>query len=425
MKITIQPTNIIEDPRNEVTSKRPFADKSRENKFNPDGIFSERIFGKFGKCTCGALKKPSDEPCKVCGCRVLRRTNVPNFYIKMPFEIPLRFINYRVFDKEKRKLIENLMNYNGFMYEGEYVEFDVKNKMDQYEDSKILAGKEALLSMDLVTEEWYNANTTQFISVPHPMYRKITCQYGSDGKQHFFFGKINDAFMDILGTKESYEKKCEAVSFSVKASIKLRNRACKRMGELYEQLFNVLVNNNRNVVDNELKGQPITGMIRAVMTNNSRLDEDTLIIGKHFIQTLYPKIFEYFSVNGEPDVEAINDYLESEDYVVLFNRQPTIGAKSIIAMRPVFSDRAEERFVIQANPIVYDGLAADVDGDALNVIALYTREAMDEVKKLLPSQNYIEGSNSSIRNAILEEFLYVMKIIEDREGPAVWKTLIK
>ena len=57
------------------------------------------------------------------------------------------------------------------------------------------------------------------------------------------------------------------------------------MGELYEQLFNVLVNNNRNVVDNELKGQPITGMIRAVMTNNSRLDEDTLIIGKHFIQT--------------------------------------------------------------------------------------------------------------------------------------------
>ena len=66
-----------------------------------------------------------------------------------------------------------------------------------------------------------------------------------------------------------------------------------------------------------------------------------------------------------------------------------------------------EQFVIQANPIVYDGLADDVDGDSLNVIALYTKAACEEAKKLLASNNYIEGSNMSIRNGLLEEFNYI------------------
>jgi len=143
------------------------------------------------------------------------------------------------------------------------------------------------------------------------------------------------------------------------------------------------------------------------LTNNFSLDEDTVLIGKYFIETLYPKLFRENQVDGEPDIKAINKILKDEEYLVLFNRQPTIGAKSIIAMHPVFSELEQEQFVIQANPIVYDGLAADVDGDSLNIIALYSKEACEEAKKLLPSVNYLEGSNGSIRNGILEEFKYV------------------
>ena len=414
MKITVAPIDIILDPANEVTSKKPFADKNSQNKFHEDGIFSERIFGKFGKCSCGALKKPGF--CEQCGCRVLKRTKIPDFYIDMKFPIPKRFIDYRCFPKEQRQLIENLMNYDGFIYEGEYVHFDLKDRMDQYENDKILAGKEALLQLGLITEEWYEQNTQSIISIPHPMYRKITKQYGSDGEQHYYFGKINDAYMEMLACKERYEKKKDLLAYNKKASIKLKNKVCTTMKNLYEQLFNILVNNNKNVVDNEIKGQPITGMIRAVMTNNPMIHEDSLLLGKHFISTLYPKLFEEHSIAGEPDVDAINDILKKEQYLVLFNRQPTIGAKSIIAMKPIFSNKSSERFVIQANPIIYNGLAADVDGDALNVIALYTREAMDDARKLLPSLNYLEGSNGSIRNAILEEFSYVEKRLENKDG---------
>jgi hypothetical protein len=76
-------------------------------------------------------------------------------------------------------------------------------------------------------------------------------------------------------------------------------------------------------------------------------------------------------------------------------------------MRPRFSKIDAEKYVIQANPIIYDGLAADVDGDTLNVIALYTKEACEEAQKLLPSKNYIEGSNETIRNKLPEDFEYV------------------
>ena len=147
------------------------------------------------------------------------------------------------------------------------------------------------------------------------------------------------------------------------------------------------------------------------MTNNFSLDEDTILIGKYFIETLYPKFFREYMVDGELDIKAINKKLKDEKYLVLFNRQPTIGAKSIIAMHPVFSELDTEQFVIQANPIVYDGLAADVDGDSLNVIALYSKEACEEAEKLLPSKNYIEGSNGSIRNGILDEFKYVETLL--------------
>lgn len=418
MKIVITPTELELDPANEVTSKKPFADKNSQNKFHDDGIFSDRIFGRFGKCSCGARKKPGY--CEVCGGRVLKRTQIPDFYIRMGFEIPKPFIDYRVFPKDQRKLIENLMTYDGFLYDGEYVHFDVKKtKLDIFtNDEKILAGKDALLSLGLVTEEWYNDNTQSIIFIPHPMYRKITRQYGSDGELHFYFGKINDAYMDMLDCKEKFEKKEEYLKYSAKATIKLRNKVCTTMARLYDQLTNVLINNNKNVVDNELKGQPITGMIRAVLTNNSDrdADEDVLIIGKHFISTLYPKLYEKYLVDGEPDIEAINHELRKNQYLVLLNRQPTISAKSIIAMKPVFSADPAARFVIQAVPIIYDGLAADVDGDALNVIALYTRKSIDEARKLLPSVNYLEGSNSSIRNAILEEFLYVEKKMEKENG---------
>ena len=405
MRVKIEPVKITENPMNQVTSEKVFqARKIKDGDrylFHEDGIFSEKIFGKFGKCYCGELTKPGI--CKKCNCRVLNKRNIPNFYIKFEFDLPNRIINYGAYDKV---LVENLLNSRGFLYDGEYIEFDLKADLSVYDEKKVLFGKDAIMSLG-VTEEWYNANVHRLISIPHTSFRQIIFQ-----GDKYFLGNLNTIYMNMLRLNNRYINLQKNNKLTIFNEINLRYLVCRDLNKLYEELFMILAKNKRNIIDSELKGQPETGMIRAVMTNNFSLDEDIIKIGYYFIPTLYPKLFnKYTDENGETDIDGINSELEKEEYLVLFNRQPTIGAKSIIAMKPVFSDKDSEMFVIQANPIVYDGLAADVDGDSLNVIALYSKAACEEAKKLLASNNYIEGSNSGIRNGILEEFEYVTTLI--------------
>ena len=407
MIITIKPVDIKEDEANKVTSDKIF--KSRKiigpdgrYLFDEEGIFSEKIFGKFGKCVCGKLHTPGY--CKDCGCRVLSHKEIPDFYIEFEFDLPNRYIDYGVYNKE---LIENLLNFNGFMYDGEYVEFNLKDDISAYDEAKILIGKEAVLSCG-IPEEWYNKNVHRRISIPHTSYRKITFQNGD-----YFVGNLNTLYIDMIRLNKKYNRLKENSKLTIFNELNIRYMACRDLENLYNELFMILAKNRKNVIANELRGQPETGMIRAVMTNNFSLDEDTLLIGKYFISTLYPKLYQDNLINKEPDIDAINKILKEENYLVLFNRQPTIGAKSIISMKPIFTKTDAEQFVIQANPIVYDGLAADVDGDSLNVIALYSKEANEEAVKLLASNNYIEGSNSSIRNGIIDEFKYVETILKN------------
>lgn len=424
MKITVNPVNVVENPKNEVTSDKVFqARKIKDGDrylFHADGIFSEKIFGKFSKCYCGKLTKPGY--CGSCGCRVISKRNVPNFYMKFNFDLPNHIINYEDYDKE---LFSDLMSCRGFLYEGKYVEFNLKKEdLSIYDETKVLYGKDAIMSfapIDNSSEEaleksmlarnkleaWYNNNTHRIVSIPHTSFRQITFQ-----GDNYFLGSLNVLYINMLKLAKKYDYNKKNSTLTVFNEINLRYLVNKDIEKLYAELFQILAKNNRNVIDNELKGQPETGMIRTVMTNNFGLDEDDIKLGYYFIPTLYPKFYrEYTDENGYTDIDAINQRLKDEKYLVLFNRQPTIGQKSIISMRPIFSKLDSEIFVIQANPIIYDGLAADVDGDALNVIALYSKAACKEAEKLLPSRNYVEGSNGGIRNCILEELEYVNTLI--------------
>ncbi len=409
MKITVNPIKVVEDPMNEVTSDKIFQarkikDKNNNYLFDKQGIFSERIFGKFGRCNCGKLTKPGI--CPECDCRVLDRRNMPNFYIKFNFDLPNRSIDFEDIDKATIELVTNLLYFKGFLYYGEYRPFDLKDDLSVYDQDNILFGKDAILSLG-VSEDWYNKNVHRIITIPHTSFRKITFQ-----NDKYIIGPLNTLYVNMIRLNNKYDKYKKNNNLSVFNEINLRYIVCRDLDKLYDALYKIISDNKKSIVTNELKGQPQTGMIRAVMTNNFSLDEDTLIIGKYFIETLYPKLyFDNTDKYGNTDIDAINKILVDEEYLVLFNRQPTIGAKSIIAMKPVFSKLDSEQFVIQANPIIYDGLAADVDGDTLNVLALYTKESCEEAKKLLASNNYIEGSNESIRNGMLEEFEYVLTLL--------------
>ena len=216
MRITIKPVTIVENPKNEVTSNKVFqARKIKDGDrylFHEDGIFSEKIFGKFGHCYCGKLTKPGF--CKDCGCRVISKRNMPNFYIKFGFDLPNRVIDYGDYDKT---LISNLLECNGFLYEGEYIEFDLRNDLSIYDEKKVLFGKEAILSLG-VSEDWYNANVHRTISIPHTSFRQITFQ-----GDKYFLGNLNTLYINMLKFRNTYNEKKKNSKLTVFNEINLRN----------------------------------------------------------------------------------------------------------------------------------------------------------------------------------------------------------
>jgi len=422
MKVTIQPLKIKRNPENQVTTPDIIKERKMKNKygaydFDENGIFSEKIFGRFGRCMCGKRTKPGW--CDECGGRVLNKRKIPDFYIEFSIDLPNMVIDESIFKTNpKLKGVKDaaigIIEGKGFLYKGVYTPItelrDVK--LTNYpEEDKILIGKDAIIALG-VPASWYNENTHRIVSVPHTSYRRIT----ENANGEVILGDLNKKYIDMLRINGDYDWAVLIGKFSKFIEINAKYRLIVEYKKLNNELIGLLAKNNNNTIKYELSGQYETGMIRAVLTNNFSLDEDIVVIGKYFISTLYPHLYKMFTdEDGNTDIKALNQYIEDNEYYALLNRQPTIGAKSILGIKPVFSELDTEKYVIQANPIIYDGLAADVDGDVLAVIALYTKEACLEAKKLLPSVNYVEGSDESIRNGIIDEFNYVQTTLTEGE----------
>lgn len=186
----------------------------------------------------------------------------------------------------------------------------------------------------------------------------------------------------------------------------------------------------------------------------------------------YPWWPKNYSFIPEDKIEGIKmminkrrmDYYKANksniDYMVLVDRNPTISQLSMFSARPIFRDSIgysirdngkgkklknissyninsfkdfsekvitsenEEDHdldfypedVIAVNTLVCDGMNADFDGDILLVVALYSRKANIEAKKLFASLNYVSIDSGNIRNKIPKEFMIAMKRIYE-ESP--------
>lgn len=420
MKITINKINIEDNPINEVTSHKVFKsrkvfDADGNPIFHEEGIFSDKIFGKFGKCKCGHLTTPGI--CQYCGTRVLDPKRIPDFYIKFDgIDIPYITINTSKYPKLKH--LKDLFNYEGFLYNGKYVEYDLsKLNLTLFDPKKVLIGKDAILSLG-VDEAYYESQVTNKMYIPHTSLRKITIQ----GDQ-LYLGQINTTLIDILKKKHKLQTFSKLSTKDIFTQLSIRKELISSIQEVYHSLYEMLSTKKKSIISREVRGQGITGAARAVITNNFELDEDVALIGYHFIPTLYPHLYDKYTDENGTDIEAINE--ELKDYLILINRQPTIGEKSIMAFHPVFSDDDDAMYVLQLNPLVMDGYAGDYDGDVLLMIALYTKEACMDAVKLLPSKNYLGGSNGNIRNGIFEDLEYVMqKSFEDNKADDIHKMIM-
>lgn len=413
MNIKISKFKVMENLRNEVTSEKLFKprrakDKDGNWRFHEKGIFSREIFGSLYSCYCGETKEVGTI-CESCGTRVISKNNMPDFYISCEIDVPFMNTDYSVFGKDALA-IAKLLTYECFLYNAELVEFDIeKLDLTQYDLEDIKIGKDACFALNQdITEEWIQENTFRNIPIPHPMYRPII--HTNDKK--YVLTEINEILVDLLDKKSKILSFLNIDELDVFRELAIKNLLYKKYKEVHESIYDLFLSGKKGTIKQEIIGQSLTGAIRAVITNNFDLDEDIIMIGKEHVDILWPNLAKKYA----GDVDLINKELSEGEYYVFVNRPPTIGQKSMIAMKPVIEGSHADRFIISTNPIIFDGLAADTDGDQFLVIAMYTKEANQEIKKLLPSKNYIGGNNGRIRNAIPEDFIYTMKKIYKKNG---------
>lgn len=489
MLVDVKRTKINKRPENKVTSHLIYEPHRRQSidklKLHKDGIFSREIFGNFYKCNC--IENPvfynddsnnfKDENgvirCPICGCRVLDPNKNYDFYIDLETNVPVFLTDYdsllilsrngvlrSFYRKYTSDDFEGIMNYERFIHvdknSGDFdIEiFDPNEEYDEiYKDQDILIGIEALKFLG-VSEEWVSENTVDYISIPHVSFRPLI----AEGMQTPFISPINNLYSKIIA---KVNKTIEIGEFAKNRPLYLISQYAiivKLYNEIIESLFNNIQEIKYNIIKSEIISHPISGAIRAVMTNRHDLNEDILLIGDTLVETLWPYLYEKYKGN----MIKINEELVNSNALVLINRPPTICHLSIMAMKPRIASiypfgKIEEtnggllhnyRYCIEnedllnivddtgelgdvelysaaesgygyseidnvgvrtlaMNPVAFDGMGMDTDGDCALLIALYSDNAKKEAEDMLPSKLYKNYANGTIRNHIIEDFIFV------------------
>ena len=246
------------------------------------------------------------------------------------------------------------------------------------------------------------------------------------------------------------------------------------VSELYhkiiDSMFSELQDVDCSILKSEIISHPISGAVRATLINRCDVHEDIIMIGDTLIETLWPWLWKKY--NG--DSVKINKALVDYDAMVLVNRPPTINHNSIMALYPRIAsvypvgktagtdfcrkhneiydgkdlygnvDKTDKNYgdiekygqgleidpetgladgidtlglrCVGLNPIMMDTMNADVDGDVTLEIALYSKAALKEAIQITPSKSYLNYANGTIRNHIIEDFIYAEQCKDEKES---------
>lgn len=428
MRINIEPLTIEKRPENRITSHHLYAQKNGLNTdiaFHRNGIFSREIFGQFGQCDCGQVV--GEGYCPHCHTRVVDREHLPNYYIDLDFYVPKLNADFKPVKK-----VAELLRYEAVLVENDCESTIVPLASDEdwenlgdVDAQSVSWGLEAAKKIQPSVARWAKTWMTDFVAVPHPDFRPVVKQ--PDGK--LVLSEVNRHLLDLLTKlKESSEVAELADDADLRILLFYHAQAVYAEYLKFEQeVYRLFCRGKNSLTHTTLRGHGIVNTIRGVCVNRFDVAEDIILIGDTFVAHLYPHLWEKHGGN----LEAINNELIANGEIVLVDRQPTISANSIVALRPrvascyafgTFSDggyapnEASEHVgendtlgirTLGVNPLIMGGLAGDFDGDTLLVIPLYDKENKLLAAEMLASENYLNPANGEIKNAIPHEVAYL------------------
>lgn len=446
MKIKVSPVKIKKNPINQVTSphilKKNQRRVSNNYKYDDKGLFSRKIFGRIDHCECGNLNEPGY--CKICETRVVDRNNMPDFYIDLGVMVPKLNVDFNS-DPKVRKY-KDLLTFDAYIKKNDrggwdLIKVDVDNLDigdDDYTDDSTMIGLDAVRELYPEVDKWAERNMTDFVSVPHPVQRpNLIMENGS-----IKISPINKTLIELLcniDRVEQYRCLFEEVEGRKPSDTYFMLSFYKELYDQYvkcmEEVFRLFCDGKKSFVGSDLRSHRVTGAVKGVMVNRHDVSEDVALIAPTFVQTLWPSLWHKY----DGDLVKINQALIDTNALVLLNRPPTICHLSIVALKPrisalyapgTFDDGALGQGklyegwdtdeidkiglrTIGINGLITNGIAGDFDGDTCLLIALYSRKGHKEAESMLPSKNYMNYANGTIRNGIIEDVEYIRSVPSD------------
>jgi len=413
----------------EVTSTKIYS----KNKFHPEGLFSEQIFGpvKNFTCQCGHFHGSSKQggQCGIC------KVDIENSIIRRrrfaKITLPIKVVNPIFYDllvqcggNTVKSLIDLIMkdeNSKLFLDSGD--EFvvstsdDIPNDIESYERHEAIEflvhnlaenlAASGISEWELIRDNLDKLFLEEIIVLPPDL--RPASKKSDRGSQ--VADKINRYYVQILTKSEIMRGTLVDIKRDKTLFYQYFVQIQRYVNELYNHIL-IKMSKKEGLIRGNILGKRLDFSGRAVIIPDPLLNIDQCSLPYLMILELYKlhiarKLIEleHFRMLNEA-VKFIDECIEISspvlfeivsdiitDEVCLLNRQPSLHRLSMVG----FNITTSLDKVIKIHPLACAGFNADFDGDQMAVYIPISKAAKDEIKqRMLITKNLINPSDGSL-----------------------------
>ncbi len=446
MKLKILPEEYLAELPRITTSKI-----KQGNKFHPDGLFSEQIFGPIQsyRCHCDIPSinyNDGSNVCSKCGIKITSSKSRRQQYAVI--EVPSKIINPVALElmlhkpQIKKFISKILLGKQGIIKHIEDNEIDFVNidliAMNQIDDNIIIGLDSIPVLIEYLSRKISNSKTinylmemiknnnlfSKYILVIPPSMRPVL--NSSDGSQ---MDQINKYYLSVLAV---LEQKIEIVDRRYEALLEMQIQ--KILMEFYKFIFSS-IGKKQGLLRNNMAGKRIDFSGRAVVVTDPEIPFTHIKISRLILLQLYKlEISKELMKNRKfLTFKAANDYLIdiyekenipehiktiidqiSTDQLVLINRQPSLHRGSLIGFKVIPTDG----YIVGINPVVVEPYNLDHDGDQVAIYRPITTRSIREAENNIWSfNNLYSPASGKLQFIAKQDVIYgIYKLSETPEG---------
>ena len=404
-----------------------------KNKFDPNGLYSEKIFGplKSYTCECGTYfgKSREGEKCPVCKMVISSSSERRRRFAKIV--LPMKVVNPIMYDlfinlagNSVKEFLNKLMkDEKSFLCkdkDGLYVSNERPNDLSikVWERTDAIFEFVKILALDVYAEtkspDWkmFLDNIDNFlinkIIVLPPELRPSTRAAIVENQ---IVDKINKYYMQLLIKKESLKSTIIDIINDKTLYYNYFRQFQKDIFELYEHIIEKFPK-KEGLLRGNILGKRIDFSGRAVISADPSLNLDECVLPYFMVLELFKvqvakRLLQLGRFGQLPRaLNYIENCIDSKNYelypiceeiieneVCLLNRQPSLHRLSILG----FKIKLSHDNVIKIHPLVCSPYNADFDGDQMAVYIPVSEKTKNEIlEKFLPSKNLFHPANQDL-----------------------------